>query len=194
MERKIVTHQLKALGGLFGYAAAPDHGRETDPLVRRVATTVGAFVALDAALGAGGDVSGVHGALQIEMAKTKAARAAAADALARAESKLYDPPATTDPAMDSELRTWVRSLSPDRRAKAFENPHVVRALARFPAALPEAESARARYRAEVEQANPAAVREIERQRAALAWLDSAVGAIAGRLTRRRSRGSCRRRC
>lgn len=185
MARNITTHLLHAFKRTLAYAETPDGTGAAHPLVRRVHATAAALLDLNERLANREDTLGEYTDLQVEMAKTRAAMQAVAEQLAKQRAEFYTPPPTTDTVLDSELRTWLRSLSVEQRSVVMaqvsngELPELRDALVRFPAPLPEAEVARGLYKAEVELKYPEIVENFGRQQAALDWTESTLEAVAG---------------
>jgi hypothetical protein len=181
--RDIKSHYLKSLDRIVGYAATPDGVSPADPLARSVNAAVNKLVTLDTALAVGGDVAGHHLSVQIELKKARQAASDVAAKVAKETEAFYAPPATADPAIDSELRDWVRGLPDERRAALFremgegKHPGVLSALARFPAPVPEAETARGLYRDARRRAEPEKARALDTQANALEWAASACNMV-----------------
>lgn len=183
MERKIETHTLHAFGGrTLGYAALPDNGDPYSPIVKTVHAAVRALVALDGHVGTETQ-EGAQLGVQIALKKARLHAQAEAEELAAERRAFYAPPASADPAMDAELRAYVRGLPDNARAElmrevgAGHRPEVLHALARFPAPDPLAETARGLLKAHRETADPDGVQALRDREAALEWSDSTVTAV-----------------
>lgn len=183
MERKIESFSLRSLGGRrFGYAAMPDNGDPHSAIVKAVQAAVHSLVRLDEHAAEGRPEAALL-ALQIGLRKARMVAMHEAHELAEERRAFYAPPATTDPAMDSELRAYVRELPPDARAAllaeagAGKRPEILHALARFPAPVPEAEQARGLLRAQRDQDDPDGAQSLLDRAAALDWAESTTNAV-----------------